>query len=416
VSTPNDLSEPARRSGPGRALLYYAIYVLLLPVVLAGYAVWVGKLYAGRRSGVSATAQGPLSARWFQHELGIRRDVAAHRLLMVLPGVSPLAVRLVFGPMRFASRISGYVPPTFRYPFDGEITLRNQASARQTVYDDVVDRYLPGIAQFIILGAGFDTRALRLPSDAHVRSFEVDTPATVNLKQEALKKADVDPAGVTFVAADFEQEDWFDLLVEAGFNPAERALFLWEGVTPYLDRNAVEDTLGRIAGTAAGSVIAFDYFSTEVLESRSPIMRIVRRSLQKGGEPLKFGVDSAPPLRERVSELVRSCGLALVEQRTVGEETGERRAWGGFAVAVVESSPLGGVCDPAFGGRTRHRRPGNSHRVGDLLGAGRRRKPSQDAPHSDGAGSRLTSARTPVSPVASVHAGNRQPTVVVARW
>ena len=112
---------------------------------------------------MSGTAQGPLSARWFQHQLGTRRDEPAHRLLMVLPGVSPLAVRLVFGPMLLAHRLSGYVPQAFRYPFEGDVTIRNQATARQTFYDSVVDRYLAGVAQFVILGAGFDTRAFRLP-------------------------------------------------------------------------------------------------------------------------------------------------------------------------------------------------------------------------------------------------------------
>lgn len=324
------------RQDPIAAILYYIVCVLLLPVISVGYVLWVGKLYAGRRSGVSGTAQGPLSARWFQHQLGIRPDLPAHRLLMVLPGVSPLAVRLVFGPMLLAHRLSGYVPPAFRYPFKGEITLQNQATARQTVYDSVVDRYLPAIAQFVILGVGFDTRALRLPRDMQVRSFEVDTPETLTVKQQVLKTADVDPAGVTFVAADFEKEDWFSRLVEAGFDPGEPALFLWEGVTPYLDRAAVEDTLRKIAGTAQGSIIAFDYFTTEVLESRSLYLRTVRASLQAGGEPLKFGIDSTPPSSERLAELLRSCGLSLIEQRTVGKERGRKRALGGLAVAVAE--------------------------------------------------------------------------------
>lgn len=318
------------------AIIYYVVYIFLLPVTLLGCVLWVGKLYVGRRAGVSATAQGPLSARWFQHQLGTRRDVPAHRILMVLPGVSPLAVRLVFGPMLLAHRLSGYVPPVFRYPFEGDITLQSQASARQTVYDSVVDRYLPTIAQFVILGAGFDTRALRLPREMQVRSFEVDAPKTLAIKREALKKADVDPAGVTFVAADFEQEDWLSRLVAAGFDADQPALFLWEGVTPYLDQAAVEDTLHKIAGTARGSVIAFDYFTTEVLEAQSLYLRVVRASLRAGGEPLKFGVDSTPPLSERLAELLRSCGLSLVEQRTVGKEIRGKRAWGGFALAVVK--------------------------------------------------------------------------------
>jgi methyltransferase (TIGR00027 family) len=255
---------------------------------------------------------------------------------MVLPGVSPLAVWLLFGPMLFAHRLSGYVPPAFRYPFQGDITLRNQASARQTFYDSAVDRYLPYVGQFVILGAGFDTRALRLPKEARGRSFEVDTPKTLSIKQEVLKTARVDPSGVAFVAADFEKEDWSSRLEQAGFDPERTALFLWEGVTPYLDRSAVEGTLRKIASAAHGSIIAFDYLTTEVLQSQSLYLRAVRASLQAGGEPLKFGIGSTPTSRESLDQLLHACGLSLVEQRTVGDETGGRRALGGFAIAAVK--------------------------------------------------------------------------------
>lgn len=317
------------------APIFYLLTVLLFPVTLTGYVIWISRLLLRRRSGISATAQGPLSARWVQHRLGTRRDEPASRLLMVLPGVSPLAVRLVFGPTLLAHRFSGYVPPAFRYPFEGHVSLQNQAAARQTFYDSVVERYMPNVAQFVILGAGFDTRAFRLPQVPQVRSFEVDTLKTLTIKQAVLEKAQVDPAGVTFVAADFEQEDWLRQLVAAGFDADKPALFLWEGVTPYLDRAAVESTLRMIAGLAHGSVIAFDYVTTEILESQSLFLRLVRASLWAGGEPLKFGIDSTPPLSERLAELLRSCGLLLVEQHTVGKEIGGKRAWGGFTIAGV---------------------------------------------------------------------------------
>lgn len=317
------------------APIYYIVTVLLFPVTLLGYVIWIGRLLLQRRSGVSATAQGPLSARWVQHRLGTRRDEPAHRLLMVLPSVSPLAVQLVFGPLLLAHRLSGYVPPTFRYPFAGEVSLQNQAAARQTFYDAVVERYLPSVAQLIILGAGFDTRAFRLPKATRVRSFEVDTLKTLRIKQAVLEQAAIDPARVTFVAADFAQQDWLSRLVAAGFDANQPALFLWEGVTPYLDRAAVEHTLRMIASLAPGSVIAFDYVTTEVLESPSLYLRLVRTSLRAGGEPLKFGIDSTPPARAHVVALLQSCGLALDEHRTLGQETGGKRAWGGCATAVV---------------------------------------------------------------------------------
>jgi hypothetical protein len=44
----------------------------------------------------------------------------------------------------------------------------------------------------------------------------------------------------------------------------------------------------------------------------------------------------APPAGERLAEFLRSCGLTLAEYHTLGEETEGRRAWGGFAVTVVQ--------------------------------------------------------------------------------
>jgi len=323
--------------GPLATAVFYIISVLLLPVSALGYTIWVVKAFGVRREpGVSGTAQGPLSARWLQHRLGTRIDEPANKLLMVVPGISRLGVRLVFGPILLAHRLSGYVPMAFRYPFEGDISIQVEGSARQTFFDQIVDRYLPDVTQFVILGAGFDTRALRLPRYERVRCFEVDTPQTQAVKREMLKKAGVEAGRVTFVAADFMKDDWLVNLVEAGFDMTQPALFIMEGVILYLDRVAVESTLRKIAGTAQGSLLAFDYFTSEVLESQAPYMRYARAGTRAAGEPLRFGVDSRPPSRERLAELLESCGLALVEQRTLGQETGGQRAWGGFAIASVK--------------------------------------------------------------------------------
>jgi methyltransferase (TIGR00027 family) len=322
---------------PIAAAVFYIINILLFPVMLIGYVYYVAYLFLfGRTPGVSTTAQGPLSARWTQHLLGVREDEAAKWLLEALPSTPPLGLYLTFGPLLLAHRLTGYVPKSFRYPFEGDIPKHLEASARQTFFDNVVDRYLNDITQFVILGAGFDTRAYRLPKEARVRSFEVDTPKTQMVKCELLKKTGVDSTGVTFVSADFEKEDWLTKLKEAGFDPGKPALFLLEGVLMYLDREAVESTLRKIASTAKGSVVAFDYFTTEALESRALYWRYGRAATKAAGEPIKFGIDSTPPSHERLAELLQSCGLSVAEQRTLGQETGGERAWGGFAIAVVK--------------------------------------------------------------------------------
>jgi methyltransferase (TIGR00027 family) len=320
------------------AAAFYILCALMSPLIVVGYIVWVGKTIATGRSGVSGTAQGPLSARFSEHKFGTRQDEAADRLMRVLPGVPPLGLRLTINPVLLAHRLTGYVPRALRYPFEGEVPPQYEASARIWFFDAAVDRYLPDVAQFVILGAGFDTRAYRLPNDTRVRVFEVDAPRTQAVKRETLTKAGIDSSGVRFVPADFEKEDWLACLTAAGFDPAERTLFLWEGVTMYLDREAVETTLRKIASTAHGSVVAFDYFTTEALESRALYWRYGRAATKAAGETLKFGVDSTPPSRERLAELLRSCGLSLADQRTLGEDTQSRRAWGGFAVATVAES------------------------------------------------------------------------------
>lgn len=336
----NPSFRPAQaKTGPFAAAIFFLIYALLLPVTVIGYILWAGKaLLAGRGSGVSSTAQGPLSARYFEHILGLRQDEASARLLLALPNVPALGMRLFTGPLLLAHRASGYVPKAFRYPYEGEVSMQSEASARQTFFDSVVERCLLGISQLVILGAGFDTRSYRLPQGSPVHSFEIDTPKTQAIKRALLEQAGIDVRRVGFVSADFERDDWFALLVSAGFDPSQPGLFLWEGVTMYLDREAVESALRKIAGAAPGSKVAFDYATSEMLTSQTLYLRFARAMTTAGGEPLKFGIDSTPPSRRRLEEFLQACGLALVEQRTLGDETNARRAFGGFAIAAVDSS------------------------------------------------------------------------------
>lgn len=91
-----------------------------------------------------------------------------------------------------------------------------------------------------------------------------------------LKKAGVDMTRVTYVPADFLEEDWLEKHVDASFAPDKPSFFLWESVTMYLNREAVESTLRKIPGTARGGVVAFAYFSAETIEARSLFMRYAR--------------------------------------------------------------------------------------------------------------------------------------------
>ncbi|MDP9984014.1 methyltransferase (TIGR00027 family) [Pseudarthrobacter oxydans] len=322
--------------GLGAAASFRVIQVALLPVGIAAYLWGVPKLLLySRRTAVSATLLASLYTRYMQHRLGTRPDEPAARLLMVMPNVSTTAFRLETVPTTAGHRLTGYVPRIYRYPYEGEPPARHQQTARTSFYDAALGRHLPVIDQLVILGAGFDTRVYRLPPTGRVRCFEIDLPPTQAFKLRMLKKAGLATHLASYVPADLQAEDWFEKLVGAGFDPARPAFFLWEAVTMYLDRASVEATLRRIAATAPGSVVAFDYFSAEAITSRSPFLRYARAAAAFAGEPLTFGIDNTPPASERSAEFVASFGLRLEEHHNFGAETRRRPSPAGFVTAIV---------------------------------------------------------------------------------
>ncbi len=284
------------------ASIFRIIQIILLPIGVVGYVLFLAKaIMFSRRSGTSATVLASFYTRYMQHKLGTRRDEPCVRLMMVLPNISHLGLRLVTAPTLVAHHLTGYVPVIYRYPYQGVPPMRHQSAARTTFYDAALERHLADVDQLVILGAGFDTRAYRLRAGTRVRWFEVDTPKTQAFKREMLKQAGVDTTVVTYVPANFQEEDWFEKLVEAGFEVDKPSFFLWELVMMYLDREAVESTLRKIAATANGGGVAFDYFSTEIIEDRSLFLRYARAMINATGEPWRFGIDNTPPVRERVA-------------------------------------------------------------------------------------------------------------------
>ena len=102
-----------------------------------------------------------------------------------------------------------------------------------------------------------------------------------------LKKARVDSSHVQYVSCDFESQDWMESLQsDSDFDRNIPSLFVWEGVTMYLDREVVISTISKISRCGKGSCIAFDHFD------ESNMNNILRRSSKRVGEPFKFGLDN----------------------------------------------------------------------------------------------------------------------------
>jgi methyltransferase (TIGR00027 family) len=152
--------------------------------------------------------------------------------------------------------------------FDRAPFFRESIRVRTRFIDDAVRESVgAGMRQLLILGAGFDCRALRLPELAarHVAVFEVDFEEQLQTKREILARAAVTlPRTLHAVSCDFMAPEFTETLSRdlkaAGFDATAFACMIWEGVIGYLDDASIDATLRWLArGRAAGSRLLYNY-------------------------------------------------------------------------------------------------------------------------------------------------------------
>lgn len=247
-----------------------------------------------------------------------------------------------------AARLPGVGALATRYIDRRWPGARTSAVARTRLLDDAVcAAFDEGVEQLVILGAGFDSRALRLPALRSAPVFEVDHPATQAHKREALAQLGALPAGVHFVATDFDERDLERAMAEAGFQRSRRTLFLWEGVTNYLRADAVDATLRWCARAAAGSQVIFTYVHADVLAHPDRFFGTGRlfATLAAAGEQWTFGLDPAELasfLAARGLRLERDLGAAEYRRLAYGDLAARMRGYEFYRIAVarvVDAAP-----------------------------------------------------------------------------
>ncbi|MGW4077533.1 class I SAM-dependent methyltransferase [Streptomyces asiaticus] len=138
-----------------------------------------------------------------------------------------------------------------------------------------------GCSQVVMVAAGMDTRAHRLPWPRAIELFELDRPGVLEAKGSALGDEPVHrrvtrrPIGVDLLGP-----DWMDALVMAGYRPEEPSLWLLEGLLYYLTDDETRRLLSRVADlTAPGSRIAADMVSATTLTAPAvaPLLEVFER-------------------------------------------------------------------------------------------------------------------------------------------
>lgn len=145
----------------------------------------------------------------------------------------------------------------FTRPFRAAIVAR-----ARFVEDVVAERVAAGLGQYVILGAGLDTFAQRAPAlAARLQVFEVDQPGPQAWKRQRLVELGLGvPPGLHLVPVDFERGDaWLAQVTAAGFDPTRPALIASTGVSMYLTREAITQTLSQIAALAPGSTLIMSF-------------------------------------------------------------------------------------------------------------------------------------------------------------
>jgi methyltransferase (TIGR00027 family) len=206
-----------------------------------------------------------------------------------------------------------------------------------------------GVQQYVLLGAGLDTFALRRADlVGQIRVIEVDHPATQAIKRQRLAAKDFSlPPSLHFVAVDFSQEDLPHALSRSCYDSEIPAFFSWLGVTYYLEREHLFKILRRLSETAAPhSLLAFDYMDREAFDpgQATPQVQTLRDKVRFLGEPMKTGLDPkvlGKDLREIGWELRQNLSAEDIEEiyfrgNADGYRTGKHIH---FALAALPSRP-----------------------------------------------------------------------------
>jgi methyltransferase (TIGR00027 family) len=255
----------------------------------------------------------------------------------------PLAVELVPGALALPARVAARVPWAASAIHRGlgvaTLGLNYHVELRTRAIDDALrDAVRGGMTQLVLLGAGLDSRTMRLGELGAVTAFEVDHPSSQQYKIERLAALPRPPRPmarrIERVAMDFERDRLDRVLPAAGFRPDERSFWIWEGVTAYLTPEAVVATMGAVAGLSApGSRLALTYTPAAVLPG---LLKTAAELVASAvSEPLRSVLEP-----ETIAGMLGDVGFGVLSDESTADWAARYWPWQG-KVRVIERLAIG---------------------------------------------------------------------------
>lgn len=246
--------------------------------------------------------------------------------------------------LRFASYLYKY--PAIQKYIDKIIQSKipgafSSGIARTKYIDDLLLSTINnGVQQVIILGAGFDTRALRLEFLKSIPVIEIDHPNTSNFKATVYKNhLKTFPDSVHFYQIDFNKQSLDELAAVHNFDFTIPTTVIWEGVTNYLTADAVKNTFSFISKFAKNSNVIFTYIHEGILKNPSSFLggEKLLKDLNDLEEKWTFGFEPSELqdyLNQFDMKLIEDLGAAEYRERYLPNRTENGYEFYRTAIAV----------------------------------------------------------------------------------
>jgi len=305
-------------------LIYIPLQLAFLPFTLIGAAwVYYKQMTLSAKLGVSSTAVEVINGRWTMDWFDLRKDPATKKLFKALPNTTALGLGLCLFPLRVLGILAGK-PLIYPVIYDhGQETIMSIMISRTPIFDQFIAQSLQENRQFVVMGAGYDTRAYGNLMPKGTLAYEWDEVPTQTLKIKALKKAKINTQNTVFIPVDFSKKDWIDQVKSSGLDFSKPITFLWEGVTLYLSKEEITQTLKLLKDNCAiGSEIIADFYSNDFVSGKlMPGGNKTVDQLKTTGEFLKFGVDFQGQHSNNLHRLFEQCALETKHIHYMGYHT-----------------------------------------------------------------------------------------------
>ena len=200
--------------------------------------------------------------------------------------------------------------------------------SRTRFIDDLIEKSTDDkVEQYVILGAGYDSRAHRLKLPSGLKIFEVDQPEVQERKRSKLPDEIPNLENVAYVSIDFNHQSLKEQLLNAGFDQSKSTVFTLEGVSQYITKEAVSSTLNELAVlTQNSSAILFISYVNRLLreDPKACFGKGYVKAEKKAATIQNLAARSGEPWislysTEEIKDLLSKNGFLLTEDKTLDD-------------------------------------------------------------------------------------------------